>query len=452
MKTEFGPLLRLASPIVLVQVGMMAMSVVDTALVGRVSAGALAAVALGQTLFFGAAVFGMGALMALDPVVAQAHGAGDREGVGRGVQRGLVLSAALTVPCSLALVPAGPILGLLGQPGEVVPIAGDCALASIPGIFPFLAFTVFRQSLQAMHRIAPIVAAMFAALVAHVLLCWAMVFGHAGLPAMGAVGAAWAGSISRWLMALGLLAAAWPDLKPLLLPWRRSSFEGGPLIRMLRLGAPIGTQFLLEFGAFAVIGLLMGRLGANELAGHQIALSLASLTFMVPLGVSAAAAVRVGNAVGEGDMTAARRAAAASMACGVLFMALTAALFMSAPGILARLYTTDAGAFEVAAVLIPLAGVFQIFDGLQVVSTGILRGSGDTRAPMLINVLGFWLIGMPVSLVMAFSMGAGPAGLWWGLVVALVVVSASLLARVRSKLRGEIARVRVDGRAETQDP
>jgi len=423
---------------------MMAMGVVDTVLVGRVSAEALAATALGQMLFFGAAVFGMGVLMSLDPVIAQAHGAGDPAGVARGVQRGLILSAALTIPCSLVLVPAGPILTLLGQPPDVVPVAADVALASIPGIFPFLAFTVLRQSLQAMRRTAPIVVSTAAAVAVHVVLCRAMVFGEGGLPAMGAVGAAWAGSISRWLMALALTAAAWRDLRGALRPWGREAVERGPLLRMLRLGAPIGVQFLLEFGAFAVIGVLMGRLGSNELAGHQIALNLASLTFMVPLGVSAAAAVRVGNAVGARDMPAARRAAAAPLACGVLFMSATAALFLAAPGPLARLYTTDPGAFEFAALLIPLAGVFQVFDGLQVVSTGILRGSGDTRTPMLINVLGFWLIGMPVSLVLGYTMGAGPLGLWWGLVVALAVVAAFLLLRVRSRMRGEIRRVGVE--------
>jgi MATE family multidrug resistance protein len=444
VRSEIGPLLRLAWPIVLVQIGLMAMGVVDAMMVGRVSTEALAAVALGHLLFFGSAIFGMGALMALDPVVAQAFGAGDRTGVARGVQRGLVLSVALTLPCSLPLIPAEPLFTLLGQPPEVVPIAAGYALASIPGILPFLAFTVLRQSLQAMHVTGSILFTIGAANVANVFLNLAFVFGEFGFPALGAVGSGWASSISRWLMAILLLVAAWRRLRVSLLPWRRDSLDRGALFRMLRLGVPIGTQFMLEYGAFATIGVLMGWLGAQAMAGHQIALNLASLTFMVPLGISSAAAVRVGHAIGRGDLLAARSSAWAATACGVAFMTSAAALFLALPGPLARLYTPDAGALAVAAALIPLAGLFQVFDGLQVVSTGILRGAGDTRAPMAINVVGFWLLGMPVSLGLAFGMDGGPKGLWWGLVAGLAVVSTALLWRVRAKMRGTISRVVVD--------
>jgi MATE family multidrug resistance protein len=209
----------------------------------------------------------------------------------------------------------------------------------------------------------------------------------------------------------------------------------------VRLGLPIGAQQGLEFGAFGTVGLLMGRLGTVPVAGHQAALNLAALTFMVPLGVGAAAAVRVGHAVGAGDARGARRAAAAALACGVGFMAASALVLLAAPRALAGLYTSDAAVLALAASLIPIAGVFQVFDGLQVVSLGVLRGAGDTRVPMLVNAVGFWLLGLPLGAWLGLRTSLGPPGLWWGLVAGLAVVGVVLGARVRWRLRGGVRRV-----------
>jgi MATE family multidrug resistance protein len=214
---------------------------------------------------------------------------------------------------------------------------------------------------------------------------------------------------------------------------------------MVALGAPIGIQHQLEYGVFAVAGLIMGWIGTVAMAGHLVALNLASLTFMVPLGVSGATAVLVGNAVGRGDAAEARSAAAAGLLCGVTFMALTAGVMLLAPGALARVYTSDAGVAAVAAALLPVAGVFQVFDGMQVVSIGILRGAGDTRTPMLVNILGFWLVGLPVSWVLGLHAGLGPEGVWWGLTSGLVVVAVFLVLRVRARLAGQVRRVVIDG-------
>jgi MATE family, multidrug efflux pump len=443
-------MLRLATPIVVVQVGMMAMGVVDTMMVGHVSAQSLAAVALGNLFVFGSASFAMGVLMALDPVVAQAVGAGDRESVARAVQRGLVLCVALSVPVVIALIVAAPVLFALHQPPEVVPIAAAYARASIAGIVPFLAFVVLRQSLQALGRVAPIVTTIIGANIVHALLNWAMIFGKLGVPALGAVGAGWASSISRWLMAGMLVAWSWRDVRPYLRPWRRETLTAAPLVRMLRLGAPIGGQQLLEVGVFNVVALLMGWLGTVQMAAHQIALNLAALTFMVPLGVSAAASVLVGHSVGANDLARARRMAGAALVCGAGFMSVCAGMFLTIPHRLARAYTTDAAVLELASSLIALAGIFQIFDGLQVVSIGVLRGVGDVRAPMVVNVLGFWLIGLPVSLWLGFHVGAGAEGLWWGLVAGLAVVATFLVARVLWRMRGHISRVVVEEMADAE--
>src|SRR5512134_4006731 len=439
-RAELGAMVRLALPIVVVQLGQMLMGAVDTIMVGRVSAEAVGAVALGNLYFFGAAIFGMGVLMALDPVVAQAVGAKDAEAVARG----LILALLLSVLASLLLLPARPVLGMLRQPPTVADVAAAYARIAIVGIVPFYAFGALRQSLQAMHRLAPIVVTIVIANVANIVLNYAWIFGRLGFPALGVVGAAWATAVSRWLMLVMLVAAAWRSLRPQLVPLRSAAWAWAPLRRMLALGAPIGMQYELEYGVFAVVGVMMGWMGTVQLAGHQVALNLASLTFMVPLGVSTAAAVLVGHAVGRGDAAEARRAAGAALLCGVGFMVASAAVMLTLPGPLARLYTTDAAVAALAASLIPIAGVFQIFDGIQVVSIGILRGVADTRTPMLVNVLGFWFVGLPVSAALGFATAAGPRGLWWGLTAGLVLVALVLLWRARRRLSGRMSRVVID--------
>lgn len=443
-RAELDAMVRLALPIVVVQLGQMLMGVADTVMVGHVSAEAIAAVALGNLYFFGAAIFGMGALMALDPVVAQAVGAGDHVAVARGVQRGIVLALGLSVVAAVLLLPARPVLGFLRQPDSVADVAAAYARIAIAGIVPFYMFGALRQSLQAMKRIAPIVGTMVAANLANVGLNYVLIFGKLGFPALGAVGAAWATAVSRWLLLGLLLATAWRTLRPQLLPPRREALAWEPLRRMAALGAPIGVQYELEYGVFAVVGLMMGWMGTLELAGHQVALNLASLAFMVPLGVSAAAAVLVGHAVGRADAAEARRAAAAGLACGVGFMAASALVMLAVPTFLAGLYTNDGAVAALAASLIPIAGVFQVFDGVQVVSIGILRGAGDTRGPMVVNMLGFWLVGLPVSAALGFSAAMGPRGLWWGLTVGLVLVAVVLLWRVRHRLGRNVVRVVID--------
>jgi MATE family multidrug resistance protein len=440
---DLRSLLGLAIPVVVVQVGLMLMGVVDTIMVGHVSAADLAAVALGNLYVFAAVAFGLGTLMALDPVVAQAVGARDEPAVARGIQRGIVLSLLITIPSTLACLPAEHVLSFLGQPADVVPRAGDFVRWSIGGILPFFGFVVLRQSLQAMGRMRPVVAVILAANVLNAVLCWLFVFGHAG-SVSGAAGAALASACARWAMALGLLALAWRDLRPSLRPFRREALAGGPLLRMFAIGAPIGIQYELEMGVFAVVALLMGRLGTAQVAAHQVAINIASLTFMVPLGISAAASVLVGRAVGAGDAPRARRAAAVALAVGLGFMAASGLVLGFLPGPLARVYTSDAGVLALAMLLIPLAGVFQIFDGLQVVSIGVLRGVGDTRAPMIVNVLGFWLIGFPVSLWLGFGAGGGAVGLWWGLVVGLAAVAIFLVLRVRARMSRSLERLVIE--------
>lgn len=437
-------LLTLAFPIVVVQVGLMAMGVVDTIMVGHLSAEALGAVALGTIYFFAASIFGMGTLLALDPIAAQAVGAGDTEGVARAIQRGLVLAAGLCLPVTLLILPVEPVLRALGQPESLVRLATPFCLIGILGLPGFFAFVVLRQGLQAQGRTGAIVLAVVLANLANVLLNYVFIFGHWGSRPLGVVGSAWATVVGRTLLPLLLLGFDWRHLRGQLLPWRSGILASGPLGRMLHLGAPIGFQHQLEYGVFGVVGLIMARFGEAEIAGHQIALNLASLTFMVPLGLSSAVAVLVGRAAGVADRERAVGSALAGLACGMAFMAAMAVVFLTLSGQLAAFYTHDPAVQAVAVLLIPLAGIFQVFDGLQVVSIGILRGLGDTRAPMVINLLGFWMVGLPTGLWLAFHYGLRAPGLWWGLVIGLIGVGAALAARVRWRLVQPIGRLIID--------
>ena len=434
----------LALPIVAIQIGLIAMGTVDSIMVGRVSAEALAAVALANLYSFGFTSFGLGALLALDPVISQAIGARDEKAVARGLQRGLLLAFALAIPIALALLAVEPALALMRQPPELIPIAGGYVYRIVSGVFPFLAFVVLRQTLQAHRQTRAVLLTILLANAANVVLNYAWIYGNFGFPALGALGSAWSTLVCRWLMAALLLALGWPYVAAHLRRPAARVFAAAPMRRMLRIGLPIGAQVFLEWAMFGTVGFLMGAFGTIQVAAHQIAINLSSLTFMVPVGISSAAAVIVGQAVGRGDASGVRRSSGAALLVGVGFMSAAAVLFVGAPAALAGIYTQEPGVLGLAIVLLPIAGVFQIFDGAQAVALGVLRGMGDTRGPVVIAIVGFWLCGMPVSLWLAYVEGLGPRGLWWGLVAGLAAVAVFLLARIRQRLRRAIARIEID--------
>jgi MATE family multidrug resistance protein len=285
--------------------------------------------------------------------------------------------------------------------------------------------------------------ALFAIVIANftnLLSNWVLVFGHLGMPALGVAGSAYSTALSRWLMLLFLVAVSVRILRR----YRRAP-GGGALRpaafrRLFALGVPVGFQISLEMWVFGAVAIIMGSIGATELAGHQIALNLAALSFMVPLGLAGAAAARVGNAIGSGDQERARRAARLALLMGASVMAFFGLLFATIPHYLARLYTPDASAIEMASILLPIAAAFQIADGTQVVGAGILRGTADTRFPAIIAFTGYWVLGLPVGLLLAFPMGWGPRGLWWGLTLGLASVAAMFVTRIRVRFSGRIAR------------
>ncbi len=452
---ELRQLLRLGAPIAVVQLGTTSLNFVDVAMLGRHDPASLPAMAIGNTLSWTAMVFCMGALTGIEPLLSQALGARDRDAVPRLLGRGLLLAVVLAAPTALLLLPAATWLTLLAQPESLIPAAADYARLQALGVLPFLWYSVLRIFLSAHARLGPQLWTIALGNVLNAGLDWLLIFGHWGAPELGAKGAAIATVAVRWLMLGGLVWFGRHDLVPPLRlladrAMRRSAFALAPLWRLLRLGAPIGGQFVLELGVFAATALLIGALDAAGgaagatgpgLTGHQVALQLASLSFMVPLGLGMAASVRVGWAVGRGDAVAVRRAAAAAVTLGALVMTGFMLLFLLLPDVLARQMTGHEPALAVAVALIPIAGVFQIGDGLQVVAIGCLRGLGDVRSPLLGNVVGFWVLGLPLGCWFAFGLGAGPAGLWWGLVIGLFAVAAMLLVVLRLRVRERQARL-----------
>lgn len=444
-RADMRALVQLALPVMAVEMGMMAMHVVDTLFVGHLSATALAGVSLALVYYFTVIVTGMGTLVGFDALVSQAVGAGDHDGVQRALQRALLLAAALCVPLALVLWPTAPVLRVLHQPPEIVPLATRVVHISILGLPGALTFVVLRQVLQAMSRLRPILLSVLYANLLNALCNWLLIHGHLGFPALGVNGSAIASVVGRTSLPLLLLWLGRDALWPLLQSRHPALFEMAPLRRMLRIGLPVGVQYLLEVGVFNAVALLMGVQATTTLAAHQVAINLASFTFMLPLGIGAAASVLVGQAIGRGDATAARRAAVAAVSAGLVASMVTTVIFLSVPTLLASAYVTEPGVVALAATLIPLAGVFQLFDGLQAVAGGALRGAADTRAAMVANILGFWALGLPLGLWLAFRRGMGPTGLWWGLVAGLAAVAAVLALRLWMRFGGPLLRVHVDG-------
>lgn len=442
--TDVRALVRLAIPIASVQVGLMLMGVVDTIMLGHVSSRELAAGALGTLYTFLLAGFAMGVIWAVDPIVSQAIGAGDHESAALGVQRGLVLAVLLGVVCSLACIPAEIVLRWLRQPEDVIPRAAAFVRVSALGLIPMLVFIALRQCLNAMKQTQAVVSAIVVGNILNLLFNWMFVFGNLGAPALGAVGSALSTLLARFAMLALVLVTAQRYLRPMLTPWRKSATARAPLLRVVRIGLPIGLQNSVEYTTFAAISVFAGWFGADAISGHQVALNLASLMFMIPLGVGSAASVLVGHAIGAGDLPHARRVAASALLVGAGYMVGSAVILLAFPGLFARLYTSVPGVIAVASALIPIAGVFQVFDGLQVVAAGVLRGAGDTRASLIANVLGFWLAGMPVSLWLGFRMGGGVVGLWWGFVTGLAAVAFFLVLRINGLLSRPVERVRVE--------
>lgn len=441
---ELAAQIRLSIPVIAVNLSLVSMNTVDSAMMGQESTAGLAAIRQGYAVLWVPLSFAVGVLLALDPVVAQAVGARDEGAVGRSVQRGLLMALLLSVPVGLLMLAAGDILRLLDQPPEIISVAQTYAQTCAWGLPGLLMFAALRRSLQAMGRLAPIVVVAVVANLVNAGLDWVLIRGAWGVPAMGAYGCALATVACNYIMMGLLLMLCWRDLRPWLLPIRPRAFAWRPLLRLLALGTPIGLTMALEVGAFNAVTFVMGWFSEFEIAANGIVLSIASTSFMIPLGISTAAAVRVGHAVGAGDPEGMRRAALVSLSCGAAMMIVFGLVFIAVPTLLLSMFTNDEQVLALALTFMPLAAGFQLFDGLQVVASGVLRGVGDVRVPMLANFVGYWVVALPLGVLWARRWGGGPQAMWWALGVALAFVAVVLVLRVRHRLARDIQRIDLD--------
>ncbi|CAN5855250.1 MATE family efflux transporter [soil metagenome] len=430
---ELRPMLVLAGPVILAELGWMAMNVVDLLFVGQLDDGSvgIGAVGLGGILFFCVAIFGVGMLLGLDTLVAHAFGAGHPEDGQRSLTHGLYLALMLSGPLMVLIAILASGLGLLGIDPAVHREAAPYLFALNWSVPPLLIFFACRRYLQAINRVLPIVLALVSANLINVLADWAFVFGNLGAPALGVEGAGWATLLSRtWMMAVLVAAIAWHEHRHQTGFWLRDRWrwESARLRRLVALGLPAALQFVLEVGVFAIATALAARLDPSALAAHQIALNAASISYMIPLGLSSAGAVRVGQGLGRKDPAGARRAGWYALGLGAAFMSIAALAFVLIPKTIISAFTDAPAVVAIGARLLLVAAVFQLFDGLQVVATGVLRGAGDTKTPMLSNLFAYWTLGLPLGYFLCFGGGLGVVGLWIGLSAGLVVVGSSLLA------------------------
>ena len=423
-ESELRAMFGLAAPLVLTELGWMAMGIVDTMFVGRVSAEAIGAVSLGTSVFYAIAIFASGLLLGLDTLVSQSFGAGDLKDCRHSLVNGIWLALFL-IPCVMGAVwLLMPAMALWGINPAVLKEAGPYMRTLNWSTPPLLLFFALRRYLQSTGVVRPILLTLTAANFVNIAGNWIFVFGNLGAPRLGAEGAAWATCVSRMYMLAALAVVIWRrDRKAFLASWRPDFERIG---KLLRLGLPAAGQIGLETSVFATVTVLIGKLSASVLAGHQIALTVVSTTFMMPLGISSAAAVRVGHAVGRRDPEGAGRSGWTAIAFGAAAMSVAALALLIFPQAIARLFTPDAAIIAAAAPLLRVAAFFQLFDGMQVTATGALRGAGDTRTPMLCHFGGYWIVGLPLGALLCFRGGLGAVGLWMGLSAGLILIGIVL--------------------------
>jgi len=439
LRAEFRPTLRLAVPLVLAELGWMSMAIVDTMMVGRLpnSAVAISAVSLGGILVHVLAFFGGGLLIGLDTLVSQAFGAGRREDCHRSLLHGIYLSLALTPFLMTPVWFFDPLLRFARIAPDIISVAVPYSKAMAWGTLPLLLYFAVRRCMQGMNMVRPISFALVTANIINAVGNWLLIYGRLGAPAMGAVGSGWSTAFARIYLAAILVGyLLWYDQK------HRTELLRTPIQpelarirRLIALGFPAAMQITLEIGVFALVTALIGRLGAVALASHQIALNTVSLTYMVPLGISSAAAVRVGQAIGRGDPRGAGEAGGTAILLGAAFMTCAGGALLLFPRWIARMYTPDETVIHSTILLLAAGAAFQLFDGIQTVATGALRGAGDTRTPMFCHFTAYWIIGLPLGAWLCFSRGWGAFGLWSGLSLALILIGIVLLFAWRRTVR-----------------
>jgi len=434
-RIEIIETLWLAVPMALTQLGQIAMMTTDLALIGRLGDTAVAAAALAHTVLFLIFTMGLGLVSAVTPLAAQAVGARAPRQVRASLRVGLWAAVIAGLPLTLGQLFSEDLLLALGQDRATSELAGRYQHGLAWSLVPSWIFIALRGFMGAVNRPEPALWIMLAAIPLNVVLAYALIHGAFGLPRLDILGAGLATTLVSIAMCLAatLVCATRQPFRKYRVFGELWQWDWPLMLRLLHLGLPISGASVLEYGVFGAAALLMGKIGTTALAAHQIALQVAAIMFMVPLGISLAATVRVGHAMGRDDVVAARRAGFVAIGLGLAFMAAMTLLVALTRHAIPQLFlgesVTAAATAQLTASLLVVGASFFMADGLQVVANGALRGRNDTRVPLLFAALGFWAIGFPCSYWLGFTAGLGPAGVWIGLAIGLAVYAALLVWR-----------------------
>jgi MATE family, multidrug efflux pump len=428
--SELRPLIRLAVPVILAEIGSMGMGLVDTVMVGRLGPAAIAATGMGSGVFTAIMIFGAGLMLGVDALVARAAGASRFDDCLRWLHQAVLL-ALIASPIIMAVTwIAFLTIDAWGLNPEVGRLAKPYLQVIALSALPLMLYAAFRRYLQGMHIVRPVMYALVSANIVNAGANAILIYGKFGMPALGVAGSAWSTCLARLYMALFLYVAIRREhrRRGAAHPHVPYAVDVQKLRRLVALGAPAAGQITLEVGVFVLATALAARLDAISSASHQIALNIVSFVFMVPLGLASAGAVRVGHAVGARDIRRARRAGWTALALGAGIMIVLGLVLFLLPIPMLSLFTTDRRVLDIGSRLLAIAAAFQLFDGTQAVTTGVLRGIGDTRTPMIMNVIGHWVLGLPVGYALCFRFGWGVTGLWIGLSIGLIFCAVALTA------------------------
>lgn len=430
LRGEFRPMLRLGIPLALAELGWMAAGIADTIMAGPFGAAAVGAGSLGNMLFYPTAIAATGLLLGMDTLVAQSFGGGNRADCRRTLESGVWIALGLSPAVMLIALLMPPAMRAAGTNAHVLEQFGPYVRALLWGVPPLLVYTALRRYLQAMDIVRPITFALISANLINIAGNWLFMYRFG----MGLEGSGWATSISRWYMCGVLIVTVLRRGDAL----RIARPDGERIRKLLSLGLPAAGQIGFEGAVFGAVTVMAATLDEVTLAAHSIAVQVIATTYMVPLGISSAAAVRVGQAIGRGDSRGAAAAAWAAMALSGIFMGAAGLLIWLAPQLVIRGFIADAGVIGTGVVLLRIAAFFELFDGLQVTATGALRGMGDTRSPMIAHLIGYWAIGLPVAWVLCFGYGWGAPGIWVGLTAALILIGVWLVLTLLARQSGGI--------------
>ncbi|MEM9447650.1 MAG: MATE family efflux transporter [Cyanobacteria bacterium P01_E01_bin.6] len=435
-RNELRACLSLSIPLASAQLAQSMNGFVDTLMMGTLGSQYLAAGGLGATTFTFLQLINTGLLSAISPLASEAHGRGESDYVAQTTVQGLWLSFVVSIPVTILLWNSAPLLRMLGQEETITVLAASYLRAIALGYFPALLFVVLKNFVSALSRPKPVMVIMVAGVALNAIANYLFIFGAFGFPALGLVGVGWASTVSYWVMSITLGAyILWRSPFKAYRIWHRITQIRWHILReVCRLGLPIAMLAIFETGLFSLTTFLAGRFGSSTLAAHHIALQTAAICFMVPFGISQATTVRVGQFIGQCQISAARLAGYVGIATGAAFMAVMALLMMILPKTIISLYLDlddpqNSEVITIAIALLGVAAMFQILDGIQVTALGALRGIKDTRIPMGIGIIAYWGIGFTGGYISGFQLGMGGVGLWLGLAMGLGVAAIALTWR-----------------------